>query len=185
MSKPALKKYLSTLSNEQLVEVVMEAYGNSKAVQDYFDFYLKPNEEEKIKKYKTAIIKEFNVNSPERSGLKYSVAKKSISEFASLKPSPEALADVMLTLPEAACLFTYTYGDMDEPFYNGAYNNFKRAIEFIAKHGLLEMFKQRCTDCVKYASPCGYSFADEMMDLFYEYYGENAKFTNRYGEKYG
>ena len=51
-----------------------------------------------------------------KAGLKFSVAKKAISEFASFKPSPEALADVMLALPEAACLFTYEFGDMDTGF---------------------------------------------------------------------
>ena len=118
-----------------------------------------------------------------KSGLKYSVAKKAISEFASLKPSPEALADVMLTLPEAACLFTYEFGDMDEPFYNAAYNNFKRAVSFIDKHGLLDKFKKRCNDCVMYASPCGYGFADDIAAVFYEYYGEYAEFVNKYGEQ--
>lgn len=113
-----------------------------------------------------------------KAGLKFSVAKKAIFEFASLNPSPEALADVMLTLPEAACLFTYEFGDMDEPFYNAAYNNFKRAMDFICKHGLLDRFKKRCNDCVKYASPCGYGFADEMAELFLIYYGESAQYGN-------
>lgn len=178
MSKFSLKKYLQSLTKEQIVEVMLDAYDNSKAVQEYFDFYLQPNEKEKIKKYKAIIEKEFGVKNPMKAGLKFSVAKKAISEFASLNPSPEALADVMLTLPEAACLFTYEFGDMDEPFYNAAYNNFKRAMDFICKHGLLDRFKKRCNDCVKYASPCGYGFADEMAELFLIYYGESAQYGN-------
>lgn len=178
MSKFSLKKYLQSLTKEQIVEVVLDAYDNSKAVQEYFDFYLQPNEKEKIKKYKAIIEKEFGVKNPMRAGLKYSVAKKAISDFASLKPSPDALADLMLSLPEAACRFTREFGDMDEPFYNGAANNFKRALDFMAKHGLLENFKLRCTDCVKHASFCGYGFADEMAELFLIYYGESAQYGN-------
>ncbi len=178
MSKFSLKKYLQSLTKEQIVEVVLDAYDNSKAVQEYFDFYLQPNEKEKIKKYKAIIEKEFGVKNPMRAGLKYSVAKKAISDFASLKPSPDALADLMLSLPEAACRFTREFGDMDEPFYNGAANNFKRALDFMAKHGLLENFKLRCTDCVKFASSCGYGFADEMAELFLIYYGESAQYGN-------
>ena len=125
MSTTTLKRHLQSLTKEQIIEVVLEAYGNSKAVQEYFDFYLNPDDKEKARKYKAIIEKEFGVKNPMKAGLKFSVAKKAISEFASFKPSPEALADVMLTLPEAACLFTYEFGDMDEPFYNAAYNNFK------------------------------------------------------------
>ena len=182
MSKPSLKKHLQSLTKEQIIEVVLEAYGNSKAIQEYLDFYLKPDDKEKARKYKTIIEKEFGIENPMKAGLKFSVAKKAISEFASLKPSPEALADVMLTLPEAACLFTHEFGDMDESFYNAAYNNFKRAMEFIYKHGLLDKFKKRCNDCVKYASPCGYGFADDIAEVFYEYYGEYAEFVNKYGD---
>ena len=183
MSTNRLKKHLQSLTKEQIVEVVLDAYNNSKAVQEYFDFYLQPNEKEKIKKYKAIIEKEFDIRNPMKVGLKYSVAKKAISDFASLKPSPDALADLMLSLPEAACRFTREFGDMDEPFYNGAANNFKRALNFMAKHGLLEHFKHRCTDCVKYASSCGYGFADDIAAVFYEYYGEYAEFVNKYGEQ--
>ena len=49
MSKFSLKKHLQSLTKEQIVEVVLDAYNNSKAVQEYFDFYLQPNEKEKIK----------------------------------------------------------------------------------------------------------------------------------------
>ena len=59
MSKFSLKKHLQSLTKEQIVEVVLDAYNNSKAVQEYFDFYLQPNEKEKIKKYKAIIEKEF------------------------------------------------------------------------------------------------------------------------------
>ena len=79
MSKFSLKKHLQSLTKEQIVEVVLDAYNNSKAVQEYFDFYLQPNEKEKIKKYKAIIEKEFDIRNPMKSGLKYSVAKKAIS----------------------------------------------------------------------------------------------------------
>ena len=55
MSTNRLKKHLQSLTKEQIVEVVLDAYNNSKAVQEYFDFYLQPNEKEKIKKYKAII----------------------------------------------------------------------------------------------------------------------------------
>ena len=170
MSKTALKKHLQALPKERIIETLLDAYTNSPPVKEYFDFYLIPNETEKAEKYKTIIKKEFDLYNPEKAGLKYSVAKKAISEFATFKPSPEVLADVMLTLPEAACEFTYTYGDMEESFYDAAVNNFRRVLIYMEKNGILQKFKQRCANCVKHASPCGYGFADEIEQLFYEYY---------------
>ncbi|MDP4270950.1 MAG: DUF6155 family protein [Bacteroidota bacterium] len=171
MSKATLKKELTKLTKEQLVEQILDLYDKNKAVKEFYEFYLNPrNEKELAEKYKKLIRKEFNVVSPERAGLKYAVAKRAIADFKDLQPSPEALADVMLTLPECACEFTARYGDMDEAFYTGAYNNFSAALKFMAKHNILQDFRIRVEDCVKWASPCGYGFADEIADLFYEYY---------------
>jgi hypothetical protein len=102
--------------------------------------------------------------------LRFSVAKKAISDFRSLNPSPELLGDLMLTLPEMACKFTYEYGDMWEQYYTSATTNFELALKFLQKYNLLVQFQLRCKDCVKYAEPCGYGFADEISDLFSEYY---------------
>lgn len=173
MSKVKLKKELSQLTKEQLVEQILDLYDKNKAVKEFYDFYLNPvNEKELAEKYKKIIVKEFDVSRPERSGLKYSVAKRAISDFRDLQPSPEVLADVMLTLPECACKFTYTYGDMEEAFYNGAYNNFVSALRFMHKHNLLGDFKLRVEDCVKWASVCGYGFAADIAQAFYDYYME-------------
>lgn len=173
MSKLKLKKELKSLTKEQLLEQILDLYDKNKAVKEFYDFYLNPrNEKELAEKYKKLIIKEFNVERPERSGLKFSVAKRAIADFRDLQPSPEVFADVMLTLPECACEFTFTYGDMEESFYNGAYNNFLAALKFMHKHNLLEDFKLRAEDCVKWASVCGYGFADEIAQVFYDYYNE-------------
>jgi hypothetical protein len=172
MSKPTLKKELLKLTKEQLVEQILDLYDKNKAVKEFYDFYLNPhNEKELVVKYKKLIRKEFNVEKPERSTEKFSVAKKVISEFKSLRPTPEALADVMLYLPESACELTYRYGDFSEQFYDSSYNNYKAALVFMWKNNLLDEFKLRAEQCVKWASPCGYGFADDIAGVFYEFYG--------------
>jgi hypothetical protein len=154
-----------------LVEQILDLYDKNKAIKEFYDFYLNPkNERELIKKYKKLIRKEFNVENPMYGGEKFSVAKRAISDFRDLQPSPEALADVMLYLPESACELTYCYGDYSEQFYNSAYNNYKAALEFIHKQKLLDDFKLRAKQCVKWASPCGYGFADEIASVYYDYY---------------
>lgn len=76
----------------------------------------------------------------------------------------------MIFLVECGCEFTYNYGDMWEGFYDGIYNNFVRALKFMEKNGLLEMFRPNVGRCVKWASPCCYGFADDIASAFYEYY---------------
>lgn len=172
-TKSTLKKYLQTLSKEQIIEIIIDAYQNSKPIKEYFDFFLNPNEEEKIKNCKKIIYNEFNLDDISISKFRFSVAKKAINEFASLKPTPMNLADVLLYLPECACEFTYEYGDMNVPYYNAIINNFSIALEFLKKNGLLAEFKQRCLNCVNWAEPCGYGFADEMWDIYCNYYPED------------
>ncbi len=171
MPKSALKKELLKLTKEQLIEQILDLYEKNKSIKEFYDFYLNPhNEKELVEKYKKIVRKEFNVERPERGGEKFSVAKKAISEFKSLQPSPEALADVMLYLPESACELTYCYGDYSEQFYDSTYNNYKAALEFIARNDLLDEFKLRAQQCMKWASVCGYGFANDIADIYYEFY---------------
>jgi Family of unknown function (DUF6155) len=171
MSKPALKKELSKFTKAQLVSHILDLYGNNKSIKEFYDFHLHPqDEQELVKKYKKLIRKEFNVENPMKSTEKFSVAKRAISDFKNLQPSLESLADVMLYLPESACELTALYGDFSEQFYHSAYNNFKAALEFLSKHGLLDKFKPRTAQCVKWASNCGYGFADDIEFAFDEYY---------------
>jgi hypothetical protein len=173
MSKLALKKYLQTLTKEQLIENVLEMYDTLKPVKEYLDFFLNPNEKEMLEKQRLVIVNEFypkgKYTEPKT---RFSVAKKAIADFRALKPSPHLLADLMLTLPEMACKFTFEYGDMSEQYYNSAYNNFKSAVEFLHKNNLLNEFKLRCMDCLKWASVCGYGFEDDLSDVYYQYYND-------------
>jgi len=173
MSKVKLKKELQKLTKEQLIEQILDTYENNKAVKEFYNFFMNSNpenEKELAEKYKKIIRKEFNVATPYRGSMKFSVAKRAIADFKDLQTSPYWLADVMITLPECACQITNEYGDMTEQFYDGTYNNFVATLKYIAKHQLLNDFKQRAEQCVTWAKPCGYGFADVMYDAFYNYY---------------
>ncbi|MDR1603143.1 MAG: DUF6155 family protein [Tannerella sp.] len=173
MSKAALKKELQSLTKAQLTEQILALYDTFKPVKEYYEHYLNPQgEKELMEKYKAIIVKEFFPKSNRIGQTRFSVAKKAIADFRALHPSPELLADVMVTLPEMACQFTHEYGDMSESFYISAANNFEAALKFLEKEGLLSKFKSRCENCVTNSQWCGYGFEDEMNDLFGEYYLE-------------
>ena len=171
MSKTALKKHLLSLTKEQVIEQVLGLYDTCKPAKEYFEYYLNPDEKGQSEKYKAIIINEFYPKGKSATPkTRFSVAKKAIADFRSLSPPPELLGDLMLTFPEMACKFTYDYGDMWEQYYISAATNFELALKFLQKHDLLEQFQHRCKDCVKYANPCGYGFADEISELFSQYY---------------
>lgn len=171
MSKTALKKELLKLSKEHLIEQILDLYDKNSSVKEFYTFYLNPAyEKELVQKYKKLIRREFNVENPMWSTEKFSVAKRAISDFKGLQPSPEFLADVMLYLPESACELTALYGDYSEQFYNSAYNNYKTALDFLKKHNLLDDFRVRAEQCFKWSRYCGYGFADDMADIFKKYY---------------
>ena len=164
---------MQSLTNEQLLEIVLYMYDNMKPVKEYLEYSLNPNEKEMFEKYKTIIVNEFYPKGKTaQPKTRFSVAKKAITDFKALKPSPELLGDLMLTLPEMACKFTCDYGDMWEQYYDSASTNFKIALNFLEKNNLLDNFKVRCENCLKNASHCGYGFEDEILDLFYQYYNE-------------
>ena len=98
MSKTELKKHLQSLTKEQVIEQVLELYGNCKPAKEYFGYLLNPDEKGQFKKFKAIIINEFypkgNRFNP---SLRFSVAKKAIADFRSLKPSHELLADLLVT----------------------------------------------------------------------------------------
>ncbi len=172
MSKTQLKKELQKLTKEQLIEQITELYDNYKPVKEYYSVYLNPNSgHDLFEKYKAIIVNEFYPNTKSwNPKLRFSVAKKAIADFNLLKPPSKQLADLMVTLAEMACKFTYEYGDMSEQYYTSTVTNFERALKFLKKEDLLDDFKLRCEDCLKYAEPCGYGFPDEMWGVFDEYY---------------
>lgn len=171
MSKKELKKELNKLTKDQLLNQILDLYGRNKFVKEFYEFYLHPEKEKDLAQKYTAIIrKEFDYHGSGYPKTRFSVAKRAISDFKSLSPSAESLADVMMTLPELACELSFEAGDLEERFYDGCCNNFENALKFIQKNGLLEKFQKRAEKCVKWAEPCGYGFPDEISGIYEEYY---------------
>lgn len=59
MSKAQLKKHLSTLTKEQVIEVILKLYDARKEAKEYLEFYLNPDEDAKLEEYKRIIRDEF------------------------------------------------------------------------------------------------------------------------------
>lgn len=167
MSKSSVKKLLKSFTKEQIIDVVMELYDARKEAKEFLEFFAQPNEESKVEEYKRIIEAEFF---PLRGDakLRFSVCKKAISDFKKLKPSPTALADLMVYYMENACEFTGTFGDMWEQYYESVEGNFKRTLDFLVDNDLLAQFQPRIKKCLEWTDKCGWGFPDVLYQFYYE-----------------
>ena len=108
MSKTELKKYLKTLSADELVDVILEAYDARKQTKEYFEYYLNPDEKAQVAKINELITKEFY---PLRGKRKCRVSgiKKAIKEFEKLYPDPSCIVEVKLNFVMACVYVMSTY----------------------------------------------------------------------------
>ena len=174
MSKATVKKTLMAMPKEEIIGMVLEMYDARKEAKEYLEFFANPDEAGKLEEYKKIITEEFYpAKSRREPKTRFSVCRKAVSDYKKLKPSPEKLADLMLCYVENACEFTYDYGDMWEQYYTSVENNFEKTMAFIAKNNMLELFKPRLKQCMEWASPCGWGFADTIAGIYYEHFPED------------
>ena len=169
MSKAKLKKYLQTLSKEQVIEVMLELYDAWKDAKKYLEFYLAPDSNDELEKCKKAIRQEFFPTRGFSEKPSFTKCRKVISDFQKLKPDPVCVADLMLFYIEQGCEYTVTFGDMWEQYYTTLENNFDKAMKFIFMHGLLATYHERIEKLLENASNCGWGFYDTLSDIYYQY----------------
>lgn len=130
------------------------------------------NKEEILEKYKKIIVDEFF---PERGypTLRYSVAKKAISDYKKISEDNKSIAELMMIYVENGVEFTNTYGDIDGQFYNSISGMFVNLLEFISKNNLEETFKHRCRRVMEQSDGIGWGFGDFMVETYYNYFFED------------
>jgi hypothetical protein len=171
MSKSEFKKMLQSMDKGEIISLVVEMYDTKKEIKDYLDYVTRPNEKEQFEKAKQIVENEY-FPSKGFPKARLSVAKKAVTDFSKLKPSPELEAELMMFLVECGCQFTHEYGDISETFYSSMEKNFGRAMQFIEKHNLTDKFRPNAEHCLEWSADCGWGFADEIAYIFYEYYPE-------------
>ncbi|MCM1021843.1 MAG: DUF6155 family protein [Muribaculum sp.] len=99
MSKTELRRFIATLTKEQLAEVLMDVYTSRKEARAYLDYYINPNEKEALEKYRNVLIKEF-LPEKGRAKRRVSVCRRAIKEFMTLQPSGSSTTNILLTYVE-------------------------------------------------------------------------------------
>ncbi|HKJ42971.1 MAG TPA: DUF6155 family protein [Sunxiuqinia sp.] len=172
MATPNLKKYLKTLTKEELIKHILDLDKKFKPVQQYYQVFVNNDVSGTIGKFKKVIENELY---PLRGmpKMRLSVARKAVTEAKKLGLPPEAMADLMLFYVETGAQFTRDYGDIDEPFYSSMESMFLKALQHMESEGLLPAFNNRArTNILERTVDTGWGFHDTMGDYYYQFYDE-------------
>jgi hypothetical protein len=164
----SLKTELSKLDKKQLIELIADLYKKNKSVQEYLNFFIKPDQDGLFEKYKTKVYEAFF---PKR-GYAYSLkqGKQAIADFKKLGPSEDLVADLMLFYVETGVEFTNDFGDIDATFYSSLESTFAAALKILKKEDVLDKFEDRAARILKDTRNIGWGFHDVLRDTFYQFY---------------
>ena len=154
------------MPKDEIIEMVLELYSDRKETKEYLEFYARPDETGKLEEHKGIIREEFYPKRRREPQTRFPICRKAIADFKKLKPSTDALAELMVSYMELATQFTYDYGDMWEQYYDSVESNFDKTIKYVAANGLCGKYNQRLQQCVRWSSVCGYGFADAIADMY-------------------
>ena len=166
MSKTKLKKALATMPKEQMEELLMQVYEASKEAKAWLDFYLDPNIEALLEKYK----KQINLKCYGRNGKgrrpKFRDCTKLIGIFAKIVQDPYPIADLMMYFMEQATGISLKGGYGGESYCRRLLSHYVKTVDYIYSSGLLGDFQPRIEKLIREAKHCGYGLEDEYRKYF-------------------
>ena len=169
-SVKTLKDHLKELTKEELEAEVLKLYKKLPKVQEYYKMELGQNTAEVVNAYKAELTKEYM---PSRGFGKASsgTARKIINDFKKVCVFDYDLIDLLLHRVELAVVYTNSYGDIDEPFYNSAITYYREALHLIQKNDFYDKFRDRCEAILRETEGIGWGFHDELCFSYIEYFG--------------
>lgn len=168
MGLKEVRSELQKFDKEQLVDIAAELYKKHKAVRDFFDFYLRPDEKKLLEEYKRKVREGFYPKCGSR--LRLSVSRQTITDFKKYEPHPEYLVDLMLYYVECGVEFTNDFGDIDEDFYSSLEKMFVSALELARNENILDKFEIRVKQIVDHSDGIGWGFHDSLSESYFDYY---------------
>jgi hypothetical protein len=143
MSKRALKKYLTSLSKDELEEQITELYDRLKEVKEFYNFVFNPKEDKMLDEAKFKVSKEYFPPGKRRAKKRRSVAQNFIKNFIKLGVEPLKIADLMLYNIEVAQTYNAGHTINAEAFYKSMLRSFKDAVAYIDQNGVEAQMNER------------------------------------------
>jgi sugar-specific transcriptional regulator TrmB len=163
-----VKRYLKTLSKDELEKELLNVYKNFKDVKDYLSIKIdEGNSEEILIDYKNKILDEFF---PDKGIGKHDFnnIRKNISNFKKVCSNNRQIVDLILYAVEQGVRYTNTYGDINENFYVNVGKLFIEAINHMIDNEIAIEYIKRCDKIVDDTSEVGWGFPDVMDEIFIE-----------------
>ncbi len=140
MSKTTLMRELRVMDKEQLIEIILQAYGSGKETREYFDFFVNPDPKGMFEKYSEHIAKELSrVKYGRRTKARISIIKGHIKKFSSFEPGSEFVTDLYLYAIKLA-LLTEKKVYFTETLFNGIKKLAADGLTYADKHGCARQF---------------------------------------------
>lgn len=168
-----LKQYLANMTKEELIEEIRQLSRRFKQVDEYYQARFEPHKtEDVLATYKRRVKHEFFTRANYPGPLRLGVARKAVLDFAKVQANVTHQIDLELFYVEQGVKFTNSFGDINERFYMSVESMFERALKNIMKHHLENMFMDRAQKIVRDTSGIGWGFADNIEDLYSQYFQE-------------
>lgn len=124
MSKARLRKELETMDASQLRQIILDAYDARTEIKEYFEFFLNPDVEKLLEKFKKDLLKELNRSKWGLSKARVTKLKSLIKNLRGLNPGAEVvlkaqyttlyclgITEMQLSFPAALINYTHTIVD--------------------------------------------------------------------------
>lgn len=178
MSKTALKKFIAGLNREQLAEVLVQVYEARKEAREYLDYFVDPDEDAALDRYKAIILKEFNPPKG-RAKRRVSVCRRAIKEFMTLQPSATHVADLVLTYVERLVVhFVVSPYDSTPTQHKEFVQQLRFVAEYVVTSGCADEFSGRIGSVVATTEHAGFGLREEVTE-FLEPLGDAAPLASR------
>ncbi|MCH5247666.1 MAG: hypothetical protein J1E99_05865 [Muribaculaceae bacterium] len=144
-----LKKELLKLEKDELIEVILSAYGASKETKEYFDFFLNPDIDLLREKYQEMIVKEFRrTRRVYYSKARINTVRRIIKKFSSFDPGSEYVVEFYI--------FTITHSLSTERnlnftpvLYNGTKKLAEDLLKYADKHRVFDLAVKGLSNLIK------------------------------------
>jgi hypothetical protein len=164
-----LKKILQDIDKKELLDLIRDLYKRSAddrrfITARYMDMVSGDLKGQMLEKYRKIIVNEFF---PERGEekLRYSVAKKAISDYSKASGDMEGTLDLMFTYVENGVKYTKYYGDVNEKFYDSIYGVLSRICDVLwKKQEHYPLFRKRLFKVCEDSCKIGWGFGDMVYD---------------------
>lgn len=165
------RKYLQSLSKEEMEAELINLAKSYKNVEEYFYLKVNPaNEEEIFLKYKENIKNQFFTK--KSYGIpNFKEIREYYSEFKKVSKNTEYLIELMIYTVEMGIKYLEEVQPLEDRFYERVCKVFKDVTILINKNKYEEKYINRCKKIVESNYSRSYGLYDSMSDIFYDYFG--------------